>query len=83
MIVTSAASAARALAKFLRRHPGLLAEEPGEVGLIEENERVGNVLDRLRGEHELMLGLGQHALADQMAGGDAERPLDMVIEAIV
>ena len=39
-------------------------------------------MDRLAGEHELALGLGQHALADQVAGGDAGRAPDVIVEAV-
>ena len=54
------------LAELVRRRAGLLAEEAGEVGRIGEGEIVGDLVDRLAGEYELALGLGEHALADQV-----------------
>ena len=39
-------------------------------------------MDRLAGEHELALRLGQHAMADQVTGGDAGRPFDVVVETV-
>jgi hypothetical protein len=33
-------------------------------------------------EHELPLCFGENALAQQMSGGDARRPLHMVIEPV-
>src|SRR5258705_3637466 len=68
-------------AEFMRRGAGLLAEEAGEVGRIGKGEVVGDFVDRLAGEHELTLGFGEHALADQVAGGDAGCSPDMVVEA--
>ena len=69
-------------AKFVRRGPGLLAEKTGEVRGVGEGEIVGDLVDGLAGEHELTLGFGEHALADQMAGSDAGCALDVVVEAI-
>src|SRR5262245_8513007 len=69
-------------AKFVRRGPGLLAEKTGEVRGVGEGETVGDLVDGLAGEHELTLGFGEHALADQMAGSDAGCALDVVVEAI-
>ena len=69
-------------AEFMRRGAGLLAEEAGEVGRIGKGEVVGDFVDRLAGEHELTLGFGEHALADQVAGGDAGCSPDMVVEAV-
>ena len=63
-------SAAALRAKLVRRGAGLLAEEAGEMGRVGEGQFVGDVVDRLRGEDQLALGLGEDALADQMAGGD-------------
>ena len=42
----------------------------------------GDLVDRETGEDELALRLGEHALADQVAGGDAGRALDDVVEAV-
>ena len=39
-------------------------------------------LDRLPGEDKLPLGLGQHALPDQMPGGDAADALDVIVEPV-
>ncbi len=69
-------------AKFVRRGAGLLAEEAREVGRIGEGQFFGDVVDRLRGEDELALGFGEDALADQVAGGDAGRAFDVVVEAV-
>src|SRR6516165_6133967 len=68
--------------KFVRRGPRLLAEKAGEVGRIGEREIVGDLVDRLAGEYKLALGFGEHALADQLAGGDAGYAPDVIIEAI-
>src|SRR5262245_230020 len=38
-------------AEFVRRGPGLLAEKAGEVGRIGEGKIVGDLVDRLAGEH--------------------------------
>src|SRR5215475_9134068 len=69
-------------AELVRRGPGLLAEKAGEVGRIGEGEIVGDLVDRLAGEHELALGFGEHALADQVAGGDAGCAPDVIVEAV-
>src|SRR5262249_55851297 len=53
-------------AELVRRGPGLLAEKAGEVGWIREGKIVSDLVDRLAGEHQLALGFGEHALADQM-----------------
>ena len=37
-------------------------------------------MDRLAGEHERALGLGQHALADQIAGGHSAYALDVIVQ---
>ena len=42
----------------------------------------GDLLDRLGGEYQLALGFGEHALADEMTGGDAGRALDVIVEPI-
>src|SRR3984957_15973351 len=76
------ASPAALRAKFVRRGAGLLAEKPCEVGRIGKRQFLGNVVDRLRGEDELALGFGEDALADQMAGGDAGRAFDVVVEPV-
>ena len=60
----------------------MLAEESGKVRGIGKRQLLRDVLDRLRGENELALGFGQHALADQMAGGDAGCALDVIVEPI-
>ena len=70
------------IAEFVRRRSGLLAEKAREVRRIGESELFGNLVDRLRGENELALGFGEHALADEMTGGDAGRALDVVVEPI-
>src|SRR6266853_3674218 len=70
------------LAERLRRGAGLLAEEAGEMRGVREGEIVGDLVDRRVGEDELALRLGQHALADEVAGGDAGGALDMVVEAV-
>src|ERR1043166_1534096 len=75
-------SPATARAESLRGHGSVLAEETGEVGGIGEAEVVGNLGDRLVGEYELALGLGEHALADEMPGGDADRALDVIVEPV-
>src|SRR5579862_4645961 len=75
-------SAAALGAEFVRRGAGLLAEEAGEVRRVGEGQLLGDVVDRLRGEDQLALGFGQHALADQMAGGDAGRAFDVVVEPV-
>ena len=42
-----------------------------------------DVLNWLGGENELALGFGQHALADEVSGGDlAGRALDVIVEPI-
>src|SRR5262249_40653996 len=69
-------------AELVRRGPGLLAEKAGEVGRIGESKIVGDLVDRLAGEHQLALGFGEHALADQVAGGDAGCAPDVIVEAI-
>src|ERR1700689_3182785 len=75
-------SAAALRAKLVRRGAGLLAEEAGEVGRVGEGQLLGDVVDRLRGEDQLPLGLGEDALADQMTGGDAGRAFDVVVEPV-
>ena len=80
--IARATLAAPALAKRLRRHAGLLAEEAREVGRVGEGQIVGDLVDRLSGEHELALGLGQHALADEMAGGHPGCALDVIVEPV-
>src|SRR5665213_805730 len=57
---------AASLAECLRRHAGLFAEKSREVRGIGKSQIVGNLVDRLRGKHELALGFRKHALADQM-----------------
>src|SRR5580698_9352614 len=54
------------IAKCVRRGAGSFAEKASEVRGVREGQLFGNVLDGLRGEYGLALGLGQHALADQM-----------------
>jgi hypothetical protein len=49
---------------------------------VREGEVVGDLVDRLVGEDELALRLGQHALADEVAGGDAGGALDVIVEAV-
>ena len=66
----------------MRRRAGLLAEKAREVGRVGEGQFFGNVVDRLRGENQLALGFGEDALADQVAGGDAGRAFDVVVEAV-
>src|SRR5450759_5955065 len=73
---------AAAFTKGLRRHAGLLAEKSGEVRRIGKRQIVGNLVDRLIGEHQLALGFGQYALADQMARRHAGRALDVVVEPV-
>src|ERR1700730_306604 len=68
--------------KFVRRGPSLLAEKAGEVGWIGERKIVGDLVDRLAGEYKLALGFGEHALPDQVAGGDAGCAPDVIVEAI-
>ena len=70
------------LAKFVRCGAGLLAEESGEMRRIGEGKLLGDVVDRLRGKNELTLGLAEHALAYQMASGDAGGAFDVVIQPI-
>src|SRR5262249_36987819 len=69
-------------AELVRRGPGLLAEKAGEVGWIREGKIVSDLVDRLAGEYELALGFGEHALADQMPGGDAGCAPDVIVETI-
>ena len=66
----------------MRRRAGLLAEKAREVGRVGEGQFFGNVVDRLRGENQLALGFGEDALADQVAGGDAGRAFDVVVEPV-
>src|SRR5215831_9510852 len=75
-------SAAALLAKRLRGNAGLLPEKAGEVRGVREGEIVGDLVDRLIGEDQLAFRLGQHALADEVAGGDAGGTLDMIVQAI-
>src|ERR1700688_2306905 len=70
------------IAEFVRRRAGLFAKKSREVRRIGKPKLVGNVVDRLRGEDELALGFGEHALADQMTGGDAGRAFDVVVEPV-
>src|SRR5262249_35690903 len=69
-------------AKRLRGDAGLRAEKSCKVGRVGEREIIGDLVDRLLGEHELPLGLGEHALTDQVAGGDPGCALDMIVEAV-
>ena len=73
---------AASLAEGLRRHAGLLAEKSREVRRVGKRQVVGNLVDRLAGKHQLALGFGQYALADQMAGRHAGRALDVVVEPV-
>ena len=66
----------------MRRGSGLLAEKTREVRRIGESKFFGDVVDRLRGEDELALGFGEHALANEMTRGDAGCALDVVVEPI-
>src|ERR1700733_9455485 len=75
-------TSARLVAEFVRRRSGLLAEEPREMRRIGEGELLGNVVDRPRGEDQLALGFGQHALTDKMTCGDAGCAFDMVVEPV-
>src|SRR3954466_4873862 len=77
----SALPAAR-LPELVRRGAGLLTEEPGEMGGIGECEIVGDLVNRLTGEYELALGFGEHALADEVTGGDTGGAPDMIVEPI-
>src|ERR1700750_2649046 len=54
--------------ELVRRGAGLLAEEPGEVGGIGECEIVGDLVNRLTGEHELALGFREPAPPDAAPG---------------
>src|SRR5674476_468626 len=73
---------AAAFAERLRRHAGLLAEKSREVRRIGECEIIGDLVNRLIGEHELALGFGQHALADQVTRGHAGCALDVIVEPV-
>src|SRR5580693_4736804 len=75
-------SAAALIAKFMRGGAGRFAEEAGEVGRVGEGELLRDFLDRLSGEDECALGLGEHALTDEMTGGDAGCTFDVVVEPI-
>src|ERR1700750_2966435 len=68
--------------ELVRRGAGLLAEEPGEVGGIGECEIVGDLVNRLTVKHELALGFGEHALADEVTGVDTGGAPDMIVETI-
>src|SRR5262245_50002588 len=57
--------AAAAVAKRLRSHAGLLAEESREVRRVGKSEIVGDFVDRLVGEHKLPLGFGENALSNE------------------
>src|SRR6266478_5759496 len=70
------------LAKRLRRDAGLLAEKAGTMRRVREGEIVSDFVDRLIGEEELAFRLGQNALADEVACGDAGRTLDVIVQAI-
>src|SRR3974390_22166 len=73
---------AATFAEGLRRRAGLLAEEARKMRGIGEREIIGDLVDLLAGENELAFGLGQHALADQMAGRDAGCTLDVIVQSI-
>src|ERR1700675_3137265 len=75
-------TSARLVAEFVWRRSGLLAEEPREMRRIGEGELLGNVMDRLRGEAQLALGFGQHALTDNMTCGNAVDAFDVVLEPV-
>src|SRR5690349_15815637 len=49
---------------------------------VGKSEIIGDLVDRLVGEYKLSLGFGENALPDEVARGDAGRPLDMVIETV-
>src|SRR5579871_6123565 len=70
------------VAKRLRADAGLLAEEPGEMRRVREGEIIRDLVDRLVGEDELAFSLSQHALPDEVAGGDPGGALDVVVEAV-
>src|SRR5580658_8252033 len=80
--MSSRRSAAALRAEVVRRGAGLLAEEAGEMRRVGEGQLLGNVVDRLGGEDQLALGFGEDALADQMAGGNAGRAFDVVVEPV-
>jgi len=65
----------------VRGRGGVLAEETGKVRGIGKTELLGDLLDRLRGENQLSLGLGEQALTDQMTGGHAGRAFDVIVES--
>src|SRR5262249_3255810 len=71
VIALDAKSPAARLAKRLRRRPGVLAEEADEMRRVRETELGADLVDRRIGEDDLPLSLGQQALADQVARGDA------------
>jgi hypothetical protein len=62
----------------MRRGAGLLPEKAREMRRVGERQVIGDLVDRLGGEHELALGFGQHALADQMARRHTGRALDVI-----
>ncbi len=66
----------------MRCGAGLLAEEAGKVGGIGEGKIVGDLVDRFAGEDELALRFGEHAVADQVTGGDAGCALDVIVETV-
>src|ERR1700730_7570510 len=78
----SSALSASARTKLLRGCAGLLAEKAREVRWIGECEVVGDLVDRRPGKYKLALRLGQNPLADEMSGGDAGRPLDVIVEPV-
>ena len=55
----------------MRRGAGLLAEKARKVGRIGKRKVVGDLVNGLAGENQLTLGLGEHALPDQVPGSDA------------
>jgi hypothetical protein len=61
---------------------GLLAEKAREVRWIGECEVVRDLVDRRPGKYKLALRLGQNPLADEMSGGNAGRPLDVIVEPV-
>src|SRR4051794_5816285 len=68
--------------ELMRRGAGLFAEESGKVRGVREGKAISNLVDRLAGEDELALRLGQHAMADQVPRSHAGGPFDVVVEAV-
>src|SRR3974390_2227220 len=66
----------------MRGRAGLLAEKAREMRRIGESKLLRNVMDRLRCENELMFGLAQELLTDQMTGCYAGGGVDVIVEAI-